>query len=69
MQEELLAAGKQTTARERLTASRERRQLRAGAETRDGGSNRSFALAFLGFLAVLYAAIGYGLYLAVTALF
>lgn len=63
-------AGKQPMARERPPADRERRQLRDEAETRGAdGSIRSLALAFFGFLVVVYAAIGYGLYLVFTALF
>ena len=64
MEEELLAVGKQP-APVRLTADGERRQLRAGAETR--AVNRSVVLAALGFVIVLYGTIGYGPYLAVTA--
>ena len=63
-------AGNQPIADERLPAGRERRQLRDEAETRGAdGSIRSLALGFFGFLVVVYAAIGYGLYLAFTALF
>ena len=70
MQEEVLAADNRPTAHERGTAHGERRELRAGPDMRDGhGISRNFALAFFVPLAVVYAAIGYGLYLAATALF
>ncbi len=66
MEEELLAVGKRPAPRARDTDG-ERRQLRAGAQTR--AVNRSVALAALGFVIVLYGTIGYSLYLVVTALF